>query len=226
MIGRANDKKKRFSLGIQSVEYIVKEIPECEFKIISNITGINHLKNICNNLNIQNKIKFIEYTLIPDIHFKNASLHIFPSITEGFPLVLSEAKIYGIPTILLGIDYVSIAKGGTIVIFDELPETIAKESIKILKDNKYHKKLSSEARRSMKTLNNNFLFKKWVYLILSIFNKGNFYQNLRKKDTKISLNCSLNILKNQINFMKKRNQKFNNITENNFKNFTYMESYI
>ena len=36
MIGRGDNKFKRISLGIQSMEYIIKEIPECEMKIISN----------------------------------------------------------------------------------------------------------------------------------------------------------------------------------------------
>ncbi len=40
MLGRAKSKNKRFILGIQSMEYLVKEIPESELKIISNITGI------------------------------------------------------------------------------------------------------------------------------------------------------------------------------------------
>lgn len=54
----------------------------------------------------------------------------FPSITEAFPLVLCETKIYGIPNILIGLDYVSIAKGGVIINNDDSPENFAKEIIK------------------------------------------------------------------------------------------------
>ena len=39
MIGRASDKLKRFNLGIQAMEYIIKDIPLCLMKIISNITN-------------------------------------------------------------------------------------------------------------------------------------------------------------------------------------------
>lgn len=35
MIGRANDILKRFELGIKAMEYIIKEIPECEMNIVS-----------------------------------------------------------------------------------------------------------------------------------------------------------------------------------------------
>lgn len=76
----------------------------------------------------------------PEIHYKNSSLHIFPTISESFGLVLSETKTYGIPNILLGLDYVLISYGGTAIIYDDYPESIARESIKILQNEKYNKK--------------------------------------------------------------------------------------
>ena len=114
------------------MEYIIKEIPECELKIISNTTGTDNLQNFINNLNLENNIKFIGYISAPDILFKNASLSFFPSISEAFPMVLLETKIYGIPNILLGLDYISISKGGTIIIYDDSPESLAKQTIYII----------------------------------------------------------------------------------------------
>ena len=46
MIGRADDKYKRFILGIQAMEYIVREIPKIEMKIITKISGDNNLQKI------------------------------------------------------------------------------------------------------------------------------------------------------------------------------------
>ena len=137
MIGRANDKFKRFELGIKSMKNIIKEMPECKLKIISNLDGINELEKLIDQLNLNNEIKFVGYTSTPEIYFKNTSLHIFPSISESFGLALSETKIYGIPNIILGIDYVSASKYGTIIIYDDSPNIIAKESLKILKNEKY-----------------------------------------------------------------------------------------
>ena len=74
MLGRANDKKKRFNIGILSMEYIIEEIPNCELKIVSNLTGIFKFMDLKNNLDLENKIKFIGYAPIPEIFFKNASL--------------------------------------------------------------------------------------------------------------------------------------------------------
>ena len=132
MIGRGSDKLKRFELGIESMKYIVKEIPKCEMMVISELTGITYLQKLIQKINLENHIKFVGYNSNPEIFFKNASLHIFPSVAEAFPNVLSETLIYGIPNILVGLDYLSNAKGGTVIIYDDSPLSIAKIAIKIL----------------------------------------------------------------------------------------------
>ena len=130
MIGRADNIFKRFELGIQAMEYIIKEIPESQMQIISNLANIFYLQNVINNLILKNNIKFYDYTSNPEIYFQNTSLHISTSISESFGLVLSETKIFGIPNIMIGLDYISIKKGGIIIIYDDSAESIAKEIIK------------------------------------------------------------------------------------------------
>ena len=224
MIGRGSDKMKRYELGIQSMKYIIKNIPDCEMRIISDLKSTDNLKKMIKDLNLENNIKLVGYTSIPEIYFKNASLHIFPTISESFGFVLSETKIYGIPSILAGLDYVSIAKGGTIIIYDDKPKTIANEAIKILNNYNYRKRLGKEARQSMKKFNNDLLLKKWTKLILSIYNGDIYYQNIREQDNKISDKKALNIINNQIKLLKLRKSKFKNITIKNIINFTFMEN--
>ena len=227
MVGRGADKYKRFYLGIQSMEYIMEEIYECKMKIISEMEYISPLLKLVNNLNLENRIQFIGFSSTPEIYFKNASLHFFPTLSESFGLVLSETKIYGIPNILVGLDYVSIAKGGTFIIYDDSPESIAKESIIILKSNIYKKKLGREARKSMLKFQNDNLAKKWINLILSININDSYYELLRKKDDEIiSNNKLINTLKRQIQMLKIRNNYFENITINNIGNFSHLEQII
>jgi len=180
MIGRADNKYKRFELGIQAMEYIIKEIHESEMRIITNITNIFYLKSIINNLSLENNIKFYEYSPIPEKYFKNVSLNIITSISESFCLVLSETKIYGIPSILIGLDYISIANGGTVIIYDDSPEYIAKESIKILLYDAYRLKLGKEARRKIRVFKNDILLQKWIKLIISVYHGNYYYEKLRK----------------------------------------------
>ena len=224
LIGRGTAKKKRFHIGIEALEYITKEFPICELIIISKLSGIEKLQNLAKNLNLENNIKFNGYSSSPDIYFRNASLNIFPSISEAFPMVLSETKIYGIPNIIIGLDYIFNAKGGTVIIYDDQPESLAAEAIKIIEKREYRKKLGKEARISMKKFNNDFVLNDWIKLILSIY-KGQYYYNKLKEDKKkLSQNDGINILNNQIKLLKMRYKIFENITRNDFENYSYLKN--
>ena len=224
MLGRGQAKKKRFKIGIQSMEYIIKYIPKAQLKIISDLTGISHLLNLIINLKLENNINFFGYNTNPEIYFKNASLNIFPSISEAFPMVIIETKEYGIPNILIGLDYIAMAKKGNIIIYDDLPELLAREAIKILKYKNYKKNLGINARRSISKYNNKMLLMKWIKIILSVFNGYKYYQQLKYNNKEINKLDALNIIKNQISLLKKRIHFFNNITIKNYENFTYMEN--
>ena len=159
MVGDAKRKNKRFNLGIDAMKFIIKEVPDSQLNIISK-SKPKKLKELIYALNLEENVKFAPFTLSPALYFKNSSLHIFPTNYESFGLVLCETKIYGIPNILLGLNYVSISKGGTIIIYDDKPESLANEAIKILKNKRYRKKLGKEARKSMKKFNNDILLLK------------------------------------------------------------------
>ena len=126
-------------------------------------------------------------------------------------MVLAETKIYGIPNILLGLDYVSVSNGGTIIIYDDIPTKIAKESIKILQNYRYRKKLGKEARNSMKKFDNRLLKIRWIKLILSIYKGDNYYENFRKNNNKLSVENSLYLLNNQIKLLQRRSKKYKTI---------------
>ena len=222
MVGRADDRMKRFKLGISTMKYIITKIPDSRMVIISIVK--KEIKNYIQKLKLEKYINFVGYSSKPEIYYRNASLHIFPSICESFGLVVAETKIYGIPNIIIGIDYVSIAKGGTIIIYDDNPEIIAEEAIKLLKNDEYRKKLGKEARESMKKFNNNLLFKKWIKLILSVYNGEKYYQKLREQDDTISKKDALNILNNQLNLLKRRLPNFNYLSTENFENLSIIEN--
>ena len=220
MIGRANDKMKRLELGIESMVHIIKEIPNAEMKIISESNEF--LNNLLIKLKLEKYVKFTGYISTPEIFFKNASLHIFPSISESFGLALCEAKMFGIPNILLGLDYLSMSKGGTIIIYEDDPVIIAKESIKILKNEKYRKKIGKQARKSMKKFNNELLLKKWIKIIFSIHNGKLFDKFLKSQKQTISKKNYLNIINKHVKLLRKKIPNLKNIQTKNIENFTFM----
>ena len=211
MIGRAEDKRKRFDLGIKAMAYISKIIPECEMKIISKTFGIQKLIKLVRKLGLGKSIKFVGFTADPSKYYKNASLNIITSSTEAFPMVLCETKIYGIPNIITGINYVTPAKGGVINVIDDDPKTIAKEAIKILNNEKYRKQLGYEARLSMASFKNSITSEKWSQLITAVYKGDKYYQKLREKNKQISENEAISLLKTQLELLKKRYTKYKNM---------------
>ena len=192
-------------------------------KLISNKDGLDNIMNIISKLKLQNNVEFEGYIRKPELYFSNASLHIFPSICEAFPMVLAETKIFGIPNIMIGLDYLSMAKGGTIIIYDDEPYSIAKEAIKILNNKKYRIKLGKEARDSIKNFNNIITLNKWIKLLLSIFNGDDYYQSMRKQDIKLDKEVALNLIKTQIKLLQKREFSYYNITLNDIQNITFLD---
>ena len=224
MIGRGNDKNKRFEKGIMSMEYIIQHIEQCQLIIISKLKGIHKLIYLINNLNLGNQIKIKGYKDNLELFFKNASLHFFPTITESFGLVLGETKIYGIPNILLGLDYVSIAHNGTIIIYDDTPESLSKEAIKILLNKTFRENLGKESRKSMIKYRNEFLILKWIKIIISIYNDAPYYKEMQKKNIKISEKEGLLILNRQIKLLKLRNNFFKNLVLKDIENCIFLKN--
>ena len=213
MIGRGNDGIKRFDLGIKAMKQVVSEIPQSEMKIISSLNKINNLFRLVKELNLENFVKFLGYSANPSIYYGNASIHLFPTLVEAFPNILSETKIYGIPN-----------NGGTVIIYDDSPLSLSKAIIKILNNKRYKKKLGRDARISMKRFKNHLILKRWIKIILSIYKGKENYQKLRNKDKKMKDRDAIKIIHNQLNLLKQREKKFINITLNDIINFTYMEN--
>ena len=219
MIGRANDVLKRFDLGIKAMKSITKEIPECEMNIVS--FPEKKYEILIKTLNLEKIVRFVGYNEKIEIFLKNSSLHILPSIAEAYPMVLSETKIFGIPSIIMGLDYLTLAKGGTVIIYDDDPNSIAKEAIKILKNDNYRKFLGIEARRSMKNHKNVIIAKKWLKLILSVYkgHKPHFFKTSKYKGT-VSEKEAKQILKNQLMLLQKRRPILSQLTLEKLINFS------
>ena len=218
MIGRSYDPIKRFDLGIRAMKSIIEEIPEVNMNIISE--PIKKYVKIIHHLKLENNVRFVGFQKNIEIYLRNSCLHILPSLSESYSMALSETKIFGIPSIIVGLDYLALAKEGTVIIYDDNPYTIAKEAIKILKDNNLRKKIGKEARKSMKKRKNKIIAKKWIKLLLSVYNGDNeSFKKISDDQNKITDKEVDKILNNQLKLLKKRKPYFKHLTLEKFKNF-------
>ena len=198
---------------------IIKKITDCKMIIIADKS--KNFINLIKDLKLENNIELTGFQKNIEIFLNNASLHIFPSVSECYPMALVETKLFGIPTIICGLDFLSLAKGGTIIIYDDNPDTIAKESIKILKNEKFRKELGKEARESIKNHKNKLIAKKWIKLLLSVY-KGDYksYKNLNTHK-KVTRKEAKQILNNQLSLLKRRYPCFNLLTLEKFESYSF-----
>ena len=208
LIGRGRSKYKRFDLGIQSIEYIKNQLSDIKLTIISKDIGINCLRKYIINLNLENYIEIVNYSSDPSFYYKSASVNYITSISESYSLVLSETKLYGIPSILLGLDYLSLSKKGTIIIYDNYPETLAKIALKLLLNRIYKKKLSQESRNSVRNIKNINLINDWKKLLLLVYNNHENYTKYFNRKTENTKELRT-ILLRQINLINRRQNNLN-----------------
>ena len=76
----------------------------------------------------------------------------------------------------------------------------------------------------MKKFNNWLILKRWVKVILSIYNDKEDYEILRNEDKKMLDKDAIKLIENQINLLKQRNTKFINLTLKDIENLTFIQN--
>ena len=222
MMGRAKDAQKRFDLGIKVMKIIVKFIPKCEMNLIS--FPSKKIEKLIKNLHLEKNVRFVGYQKNVEKYLKNSSLHILTSIAESYSMALGETKIFGIPSIIVGLDYLALSKGGSVIIYDDNPNIIAHEVINILKNHEYRQFLGKQARKVMKNHNNKIIIKRWVKLLLSIYRGNSITLNKMMNEKKIiSEKEAEQIIRNQLILLKKRRPFLKNLTIEQLKNYSLMQ---
>ena len=103
MLGRS-DKFKRYEIGINAMKIVIEKEPEAKLYIvgIENNTYDNYLKKIVDDLGLTKNIIFKKLTNNTHQYYKNSSIFLLTSIFEGCPMTLLESKLYGLPSIVVG----------------------------------------------------------------------------------------------------------------------------
>lgn len=130
------------------------------------------LKNICSNLNIIDKVKFVGEVSNIQVYMQKASVFTLTSRWEGLPMVLIEAMSQGLPCIAYDCftgpgDIISNGKDG-ILVNDQNKEDFGQELIYLLNDKDKQLSLSKEAILKAKKYDANTILDKWENLLNKI----------------------------------------------------------
>lgn len=151
-VGRI-DRDKHPEAAIQAFSNVVKEIPNATLTIVGGGESnglLNELKDLVNNLQLQNHVTFTGFIKDPTKYYKRAALLLFTTEHEGFPMVLAEAKAHALPIVMYDLNYLEMVRDGRGIVtvpFGDIT-SLSTEICKILSDSDLRCKMGEEARQS------------------------------------------------------------------------------
>lgn len=102
-VGRLT-KQKGTDLLLESWALVNKCYPDWKLRIVGEGEWKEQLYSQAQRLNIQKSVEFVAPTLNVITHFKEASIFVMSSRYEGLPLVMIEAKCFGLPMVSFDCD--------------------------------------------------------------------------------------------------------------------------
>lgn len=148
-----------------------------KFYIIGDGDEYHNLQNQIKELELNKKVELVGYKNKSEIknYFKNSSLFLMASVSEGLPMVLLEAMSYGIPCIAYendsGVsDIIDNNKNG-FIINNRNEEEFCSKIEKLLSDTKLLKSFSNESIKKSKEFSKDIIVLKWKKLLDNCFSK-------------------------------------------------------
>ena len=181
MLGRAADKVKGYYWAIKTMSLIVKEVPDAKLIILSSNPKIDFLKDYAKNISVYDNIIFNQYTANITEVFWNSSILMYTSLSEAFPLAMVEGKAHGLPVVAFDVAYSPPYQSGVIGVDMLDCEALAKETVKLLKDYEYRKKMGEESKLSLNQFKNEETIKLWERLFTSLLEGESSYRKLQKE---------------------------------------------
>ena len=220
MLGRHNDLIKGVVYAIKAMNLIIKEVPDAKLFLVTSDSRIQFLSDLIKELNLTNSVFIRFYTHNITSYFLSSSIHMYTSFSEAYPMAMNEGKAHGLPIIAFDVPY-SIPYQDGVIVVDQLDyEALARETIKLLKDYNYRKRMGEYAKKSLDKISNKEIIEIWEKLCRSLISTDrNDYRKLQNEiETKYyNEEKSIIHLRKSYEYMKKIN---NNIACHSFDSFT------
>ena len=183
MLGRENDPMKGAKYAVKAMTYVVKEVPDARLTLVSSDSRIQFLRNLTKDLNLTNNVFINHHTLNVSSYFWNSSVFLYTSLSEAFPMAMNEGKAHAVPIVAFDVPYSPPYQNGVITVDLLDCEALAKETILLLKDYEYRKKMGELAKKSLDRYSNKETVELWGKLFNALL--SNNITNFRKLQEEI-----------------------------------------
>ena len=149
------DPEKHPQHAIQAFAKVAQTNPQATLTMVG--AGENdqirkELLALVKELKIEDRVDFSGFIKDPHPYYQKAALFLFTTAHEGFPMVLAEAKGYGLPVVMYALDYLEMvqdSRGVVTVPYGDI-DSLANEIDHLLQDSAYRKEAGMAARQSAK----------------------------------------------------------------------------
>lgn len=154
------------------LQQVLKVIPDAHLILCGRFESKEfeyYFTKLCQHLNLEKFVTITGHVTNPSDYFAQAAVHILPSLAEGFPMVLMEAKANKIPSVLFSMPYLAAATEdqGCIMVGKDDISGMACALIKILQDPSYHHCLAQASYNSLERYTQESIVERWQ----SLFNQ-------------------------------------------------------
>ncbi|CAL5999884.1 Glycosyl_transferases group [Hexamita inflata] len=211
MVGRFNKDQKQQHLAIYMMSFLVKIYPEAVLQLIGEWTHsyFKECLKIVHVMNLTNNVIFIPFQKDIVQYYQNASVLIMTSKTEGFPMVMLEAKAFGVPVVAFDLTFCELWQEGVTTVWQGDIPKMAEKIAEILIDKDLRMQRGRESKESLQRFDNAVTVQKWVTLIKGIID-GNpdTIPEIQETEEKVTYERALEVLKHELKANEKEGYDF------------------
>ena len=166
---------KGYDLALEAAKFVFDKHPDWQWRFIGDGAHFDSLKMKATEYGLENNVVFAGRTNQIAEEYKKAALYVMTSRTEGFGLVLTEAKSYNLPTIAFDVDFgpreiIEHEKSGYLVkAFDV--EHMAKCICELIENEEKRVLFASHAKDNLGTFSQENFVRAWKNILEQIKGK-------------------------------------------------------
>jgi glycosyltransferase involved in cell wall biosynthesis len=145
--------EKRPEDVIRAMQRIARQSPQAHLVMVGageSEADTEKLQVLIRQLGLQEKITLAGYHIDVAPYYRQAAVLLMTSMFEGFPMVLAEAKSYGVPTVMYDLPYLEMVKDarGVVTVPQEDVDALADATVRLLQDEGARQEAARQARAS------------------------------------------------------------------------------
>lgn len=163
---------KGYDLAVEVAKHVFNKHPDWKWEFYGDGVRLTEIKELVEKYQLQNNVFFCGRTSDTDEVYKRAAMYVMTSRTEGFGLVLTEAKSFNLPTLAFDIDF-----GPREIIEDEISgfliknfniRDMANKICELIENKDKRVKFAMQAQRNITDFSMSKFEEKWIHVIEEI----------------------------------------------------------